>query len=160
MLLPPVGRDYLLAALDNTPATLTALLSYLSPDSPAWDICPAPDRFRLREIVAHLADWEAIWRERFERTVSEEYPRLPRPDPDQRAAEADYTGADPVERLARFRTSRAALTEWLHGLPEDAWTRTEHMEQRGDFPLAGIVTLTLGHDSYHLRQVAEWLAQG
>jgi hypothetical protein len=27
----------------------------------------------------------------------------------------------------------------------------------GDIPMAGLAVLVLGHDSYHLRQVAEWL---
>jgi uncharacterized damage-inducible protein DinB len=160
MTLPTPARAYLLAALDNTPATLAALLCALGPSDPAWDARPHPDRFSLREVVAHLADWDLIWQDRFARTVAEASPTLARPDAAERGAERGYASADPVESLARFRERRAALTATLRALPEAAWERTAHLERIGDLPLGGLVALALGHDAYHLRQAAEWLAAG
>jgi len=159
-MLPTAACAYIAVALDHTPATLAALVSHLPADSPVWDARPEPDRFSLREIVAHLADWDAVWRERFERTRDEDHPLLLRPVPDERAQEQGYAHADPAECLTRFRERRTALTGWLRALPEDAWTRLAHLDRMGDIPLEGLAALALGHDAYHLRQAAEWLAAG
>lgn len=156
-MLPIIAREYILAALDNTPGTL----SYLLPDKPSdgvvWDVQPYPDLFTLREIVAHLSDWDAIFQERFERTLREHHPILSRPDLDRRALEKGYTDADPLERLARFRGSRSTMTAWLRALPAESWGRTAHLERVGDMSLDGLSALMLGHDAYHIRQLAEWL---
>ena len=157
-MLPDPARDYLINNLDNIPATVSALLSGLQGNDPAWDVRPDPERFSLREIIAHLADWDDVWRERFERTTNEDLPLLLRPDAGQRAQEQGYAEAEPRECLAHFRERRAALTGWLRSLPEDAWTCLARLDRMGDIPVAGLAVLALGHDSYHLRQAAEWLA--
>lgn len=158
IMLPLPACHYIAAGLDNTPLTLAALVSRFPGNDPIWETRPSPDRFSLREIVAHLADWEEIWRGRFEPTVNEEHPLLLRPDPDRRAEEQGYSRAEPVECLARFQERRAALTGWLRSLPEETWARTAHLDRLGDVPLVGLAALALSHDSYHLRQVAEWLS--
>jgi uncharacterized damage-inducible protein DinB len=157
-MLPTPAAHYLTNAFDHAPAALSALLDHLREDSSVWDTRPAQDRFSLREIVAHLADWDDIWRERFGRTLDEDAPLLLRPDLDQRATERGYATADGVDCLARLRESRAALTDFLRALPEDAWTRTAALDRMGEIPLHVLVALAVSHDSYHVRQVAEWLA--
>lgn len=157
-MLPTPARAYLLAALDNTPAILTGLLSHLPSEDATWQVRPQPDRFQLREIVAHLADWEAVFSERFERTISEDMPILSRPDLDERAEEKGYAHADPQECLVRFQQNRSAITARLRALPEDTWNRAAHLERIGDLTLEGLIALMQGHDSYHIRQVAEWLS--
>jgi hypothetical protein len=158
ILLPPPGRERLLVSLDNMSTTLSALLSSLPPGSPIWDTRPDPERFRLREIVAHLADWEEVGRGRFERTMAEDRPQIARPDVNQRAEEQGYCRTDPVKNLASFAERRTALVLWLRALPESAWGRVAHLDRIGDVSLEGLATLALGHDSYHIRQIAEWLA--
>jgi hypothetical protein len=158
MTLPILACTYIVNALDNTPVMLIAQLSQLPPSDPMWNVRPDPDRFSLREIVAHLADWEEVWQERLERTVSEERPHLLRPDLDHRARDQGYSTADPQECLHRFGEKRLALTGWLRSMPEDTWSRAGHLDRIGDLPLAGLAALALGHDSYHTRQVAEWCA--
>ncbi len=158
VMLPTAAAQYLTSAFDNAPAALAALLSHLPSASPIWDTRRDPARFSLREIVAHLADWDSVWEERFGRTVAEATPLLLRPDLDQRAAERGYATADPVECLARLRESRAGLTASLRSLPEEAWTRMATLDRMGEVPLHVLVALAVSHDSYHVRQVAEWLA--
>lgn len=157
-MLPEPVRAYVLNSADHMPATLSALLSHLPPDSPVWETRPDADRFSLREIVAHLADWDDVWKERFTRTVSENAPQLNRPDVNQRMKEKGYAQADPQESLAHLIQSRDALTAWLRALPADAWDRLAHLDRMGDLTLETQATLILAHDAYHLRQIAEWLA--
>ncbi|MBC8102464.1 MAG: DinB family protein [Cytophagales bacterium] len=158
MTLPLPACLYLVNSLDNTPAALTALLSPLPTNDPIWDTSPDPDRFPLREIVAHLADWEDVWRERLERTLIEDNPLIPRPDINQRAEKQGYADADPQESLAHFQERRVRLTTWLRSLPTDAWSRPARFDRMGDLTMDGLVALALAHDSYHVRQISEWLA--
>lgn len=157
-MLPVISRHYILTGLNNTSATLSALLARLPTDAPTWNLRPQPDRFSLREIIAHLADWEEVFRDRYERTVNEDHPHILRPELEQRAEERGYAHADPVECLARFQEKRAALTAWLGSLPDDAWVRLSHLDRIGDISVNGLIGVTLAHDAYHIRQITEWLA--
>ena len=159
MTLPTPARLYLVASLDNTPATVAALLSSLPADAAAWETRPDPERFSLREIVAHLADWEDVWRERFERTLNEDKPLILRPDVTERSVERGYADANPQECLARFTEDRTALAAWLRSLPDTAWGRLAKLGNIGEIPLEALTALAIAHDSYHLRQVAEWRAK-
>lgn len=156
-MLPTPARNYLLVALENTPVTASALLAHLPSDNAAWNLQPEPDRFTLREIIAHLADWEDVFRTRFERTLAEMNPLLSRPDLTERAEEKRYADADPRECLSRFQEGRMDSVRWLRSLPEEAWNRTAHLDRIGDLNLEGLIALMLGHDAYHVRQVSEWL---
>ena len=53
-------RHYLLLDLESAPDVLARLLADMS-DPAVYDRTPDPDRFTLREMVAHLADWEAVF---------------------------------------------------------------------------------------------------
>ena len=56
-----VFTDYLLSALEGAPDVIAALLDGVPPDDALWDRRPDPERFSLREIVAHLADWDGVY---------------------------------------------------------------------------------------------------
>src|SRR5437764_548687 len=120
-MLLPVTRRYLTTALAGTPDVLEALLKNQASDDPVWDFRPDPDRFTLREMVAHLADWEPIFMERFQRTRSETEPRLPDYDEGKIAIERDYAHSDPIANLARFRAGRASLVTFLQSLDDADW---------------------------------------
>ena len=57
-MLPERIHLYLLLDLESAPEALARLLADVT-DPAAWDRRPDPDRFTLREMVAHLADWKA-----------------------------------------------------------------------------------------------------
>ncbi len=155
MVLSPIARKYLLHALEGTPDVLEALLQ----NADNWDFTPDAERFTLREIVAHLADWEPVCLERFTRMRDEDEPQLPNWDENAMAIEHDYAHAEPQEQLRLFRERRAATLELLRALPEDAWGRIGHREIFGTITIEGQVALMLGHDGYHTQQVAQWLRQ-
>src|SRR5260221_4140057 len=153
----PVTRKYITTALSGTPDVLEALLKGRTSDDSLWDFRPDPERFTLREMIAHLADWETIFLERFQRTRSETEPFLPDCDEGKLAVERDYSHTDPLANLARFRTGRAALTEFLRSLEEADWERSGFREPYGLMTLAIQAAQTLAHDGYHTQQVAQWL---
>jgi hypothetical protein len=157
-MLPLAARNYVVTALGGTPGVIHGLLGGLASDDAVWDLHPYPERFSLREMVAHLADWEAFWYERAARTVGEDHPFLENRDESQIAIDRDYAHTDPLESLARLHAGRAKLIGLLTSLPDAAWARTAHREGLGDMTLEEQAIMNLAHDGYHTRQAAEWLA--
>ena len=158
MTFPTPARNYLLKALAATPDILERLLIGRGSDDPIWDRSPDPIRFTLREMVAHLADWEPIWTERFVRTRDESRPFLPSIDEGQLAAARDYSHQDPIPNLARFRAGRQELVKVLDGLSNTDWDRVCEREFVGPLTLQMMATFVLSHDGYHLQQVVQWLS--
>ncbi len=149
---------YVLAGLEGTPDVLERLLHDQPAEGAGWDFHPDPERFTLREIVAHLADWDSIFRGRLERMRDEADPSLPDMDEGQIAIERDYAHSNPLDSLARFRRERALTVERLRGLPTDAWERPGRRENLGSMTIESLAVMILGHDGYHTRQVAQWVA--
>ncbi len=157
---PAYVKKYFLSALNATPEILEAFLSPLPAEDARWDARPDPERFTLREIVAHLADWNPIFLARIERTLKEDLPILPDMDESQMAIDRDYAHADPHACLARFRTDRANMVVFLSGLMDADWTRVGVREPHGPISLERQAVMVLSHDSYHLEQIVQWLNQG
>ncbi|HEV2474526.1 MAG TPA: DinB family protein [Chthonomonadales bacterium] len=154
---PAVVRSYLTTGLKGTPDVLDRLLAALSRDDPRWDFHPDPERFSLREVVAHLADWEPIHIMRIERIRDENEPDLPSIDENQLAAENDYAYQNAQESLARFRSGRSQLMHVVETLPEAAWGKFGIRQYVGRVSIDAMLALILGHDGYHTQQVAQWL---
>lgn len=158
-MLPPFAHRYVQHGIAATPVVLDALLGHLGGDAPLWDARPDPGRFTLREVVAHLADWEPIWLDRLTRTLQEDEPALPGYDEGQVAIDHDYAHSDPVANLGRFREGRARIVEFVAALKDEEWARAAQREGLGRATIDAQIVLMLGHDGYHLRQVAEWLRE-
>jgi len=75
-MLPSRIRSYLLSDLECAPDVLSRLLSGIT-DPALYDHRPDPSRFTLREMVAHLADWEVVFFTRLAQTRDESDPILP-----------------------------------------------------------------------------------
>jgi len=63
-MLLPIMRERLFTALADTVDVLDGLLGTTQPRDPLWDFRLDPNRFTLREVSAHLVDYEAVWAER------------------------------------------------------------------------------------------------
>jgi len=150
-------RSYLLHGLEDSPVVLQHLMAQAPSD--AWDRRPDPDRFTLREIVAHLADWDEVWLERLDIMLTQDdtNAHIPDRDPGQLARDNDYSRAVPAESLQRFQTRRTELVSRLQNLQTDDWQRAGQHEARGPFTVEDLAVTALGHDNYHLAQVTEWV---
>jgi uncharacterized damage-inducible protein DinB len=158
MPLPNAARDYLLKGIESTPTILRALTIARADDDPAWDRRSDPDRFTLREALAHLADWEPIWLERFQRIRVGDHPFLPSVDEGALAIENRYSEIAPSQSLAKQREGRRSLTAYLRSIRDDEWDLTCDREFVGVLTLQQLAMYILAHDAYHLEQVAEGLA--
>jgi uncharacterized damage-inducible protein DinB len=157
-MLPDVTRRYLLHGLSATPIAVDRMLRQATPAD--WDHRPDPERFTLREVIAHLSDWEPVWQERIQAIRTQDRPTLEGYDESQWAIDHDYAHAMPEEQQARFRESRAQLLRLLENVSPEEWERTGIHTQWGAMSLESVVVLILGHDGYHLRQITEWLNLG
>lgn len=138
---------------------LSALVAGTSAESPVWDARPDPDRFTLRETLAHLADWEPVAHARIVRTATETAPFLPNWDENQAAITGGYAQISPQESLQWFTERRNATVAYLATLADTDWNRVARREGVGELSIERQAFLMLTHDGYHLRQAVEWLAQ-
>src|SRR3569833_1407281 len=120
---PDYAKRYLLIGLSATPDVLEALVERIDPADKVWGYTPDPDRFTLREIVAHLADWDGIFLERIIRTRDEDEPQIEDMDEGQVAIDNDYVNSDPFESMRRFRASREILVQTLRDLDPTHWNK-------------------------------------
>jgi uncharacterized damage-inducible protein DinB len=147
-------RKYALSAIAGTPEVLEAVLHGVT-DGEA-DSRPDPERFTIREVLCHLADWEPIWLERLSAIAEQEKPFLPGYDEGQFAIERDYAHSNTTEQADRFRTGRLALVEYVTNAPAEAWERTGTHGEIGTITFGELVFLLVAHDGYHLKQVVQY----
>src|SRR5262252_2031524 len=101
--------------LEATPAILRGLMSELTDEDARWK--PAPDRFSVAEVLAHLSHSEGhCYRLRLDRFMNEDRPEL---EPDDAQFHLNlYRNADPEESFAHFEEQRDNNIEFLRTLPE------------------------------------------
>jgi uncharacterized damage-inducible protein DinB len=156
-MLSPFSRSYVLRGVTGTPAVLRYLLQGLDSNAEIWDFRPDPERFTLREVLAHLADYDEVTIGRFQRFIDEDSPELPNWDENEAVVAGNYAATDPLAKLAQFTASRQKLGEFLAGLSDAEWVRTASRPKVGQYTLEEGVVLLLAHDTYHVQQAAEWL---
>lgn len=146
----PYIQRYILSGLSVTPQVYQKLLEGITDDEA--DRRPDPDRFTIREALAHMADWDEIFLKRGERIRDEDIPLLPGYDEGQLAIERNYAAMPIAESLARFVTSRAALVAFFQSLTPEQWKRQGNRDEIGMIDLNDLSVMILGHDGYHAEQ--------
>jgi hypothetical protein len=119
------------------------------------DTAPAPGKWTIRQIAAHLADAELVACSRFRWIAAEPGSPLKSFDQDQWALSLGYAQQSPTNALELFRALRRATAAMLRGLPEGAWQQTGHHEERGPVSLEQMVTLYAGHAEHHAKQIEQ-----
>ncbi len=151
----PFVHQYYANGLQNNARVFQFLLRDLPENDPRWDSRPDLERFSLREVVAHLLDYDTVSRERFEHLIREENPQVPDWDPTDAAAH--YATRNPLHQIESLILSRRELSDWLMGLSEKEWARRGARSKVGEFSVEDGAAFVLAHDAYHLAQVVEWL---
>ena len=138
--------------LEATPGILRGLMCELSKEGTQWK--PAPDRFSVAEVLAHLSHGEGhIYRLRVDRFLAEERPEF---EPDDAQMYLDlYRNRDANDEFARFEEQRMANIEYLRSLPAGAGERRALHRLSGEITLAQMLHEWVLHDLGHVRQIAE-----
>jgi hypothetical protein len=138
--------------LEATPEILRGIMAEVSDEDARWK--PAPDRFSIAEVLAHLSHSEGhCYRARVERFLSEDLPLF---EPDDAQMYLDlYRDADPEEQFGDFEDQRESNLELLRGLAPGSGARRARHRAAGEITLSQMLHEWALHDLGHVRQVAE-----
>ena len=114
---------------------------------------PAPDKWSVAEIMAHLADAEIAISWRLRQILAKNAIPLQAYDQDAWANIFQYAKRDPRQSLANFRALREANLALLKSVPRKLWDNYGVHEERGNESVTHIVRMVSGHDINHLRQI-------
>jgi uncharacterized damage-inducible protein DinB len=142
-----LGANDPVEVVASTPEKLNALLSKLTDEQ--IERRPAPGKWNLREVVAHLADCEIAFGFRLRQGVA----GVDIQPFDQDDWARNYGAYSTAAALATFTTLRAWNVALIHSLSEHQRARTVTHPERGPMTVWTIVETMGGHDLHHLRSI-------
>ena len=144
------GSDFL-ELQSSAPAKLAALLEGLSDEQLRRR--PAPDKWSIQEIAAHLADDELVGAYRIRMILSSPGTPIQAFDQDIWARTGRYDRIDVRSSLEVFRVLREANLTLLRSLEPAEWEMAGVHAERGLETVRGIAMYFAGHDINHLNQI-------
>ncbi|MCW5966725.1 MAG: DinB family protein [Bryobacterales bacterium] len=141
----------LLERFRRGPELLAALLTGAA--GREFDFAPAPGKWSIRQIMAHLVDSEMMGASRFRQAIAEDNPSFPAWDQDAWAERLDYARRKPSECMETFRRVRRETYELLEPMQPDIYARTCVHPRRGPLKLGGLLQLYTEHAEKHAKQI-------
>jgi len=135
-----------------TPKKIERVIRSLRPRQLRWR--PAPGKWSIVEILAHLAETELVGGYRIRMILSANGTPIQAFDQDAWARNGDYAARDPRLSLALFRALREANLALLSSLPRKKWKNYGMHAERGKETIARVAAMFAGHDVNHLQQIA------
>lgn len=140
-----------LAIMAATPKKLARLLKGRS--RAALSKRPAPDKWSVAEILAHMADAELSIGFRMRLTLGASGTPIKAFDQDVWAQFSQYQKHDPMLSLEAYRVLRERNVRLLRMIPKEMWDNFGMHEERGRETVARISEMAAGHDLNHVRQI-------
>jgi hypothetical protein len=119
---------------------------------------PAPGKWSVAEILAHLADTEIVRGWRMRQILGAPGTPIQAFDQDAWAAAGHYENRDPRKSLETFRVLREANLALLKSLSKEQWKTYGMHAERGQETIEHISRMMAGHDINHTRQVERIVA--
>ena len=120
---------------------------------------PAPDKWSVSEILAHLADAEIVAGFRMRLVLGSPGAPITAFNQDSWATSGHYDKRDPRKSLEQFRAFRHANLALLKSLTADQWKHYGVHSERGEESIERIAAMFAGHDINHLQQIERILGQ-
>ena len=114
---------------------------------------PAPGKWSIGEILAHLAETELVGGYRIRMILSKNGMPIQAFDQNVWARNSNYARQDPRRSLEVFRTLRTSNLALLKSLPRKKWNCYGIHAERGKESIARVAQMFAGHDINHLRQI-------
>jgi len=120
---------------------------------------PAPDKWSVNEILAHLADTELVGGFRIRLILGAPGTPIVAFDQDAWVTSGHYDKRDPRKSLAQFTALREANLELLKSLTRQQWKLYGMHAERGSETIERIVQMFAGHDLNHIQQIERILGR-
>lgn len=121
---------------------------------------PAPDKWSVTEILAHLADSDLVLGYRIRHVLGASGTAIHGFDQNAWAKVLDYGKQNPALSLETLRINRKRLVHLLKSLPSGHWDFHGIHSERGKETVTRMVEMLAGHDVNHLKQIKERLGRG
>ena len=118
---------------------------------------PAPDKWSVVEILAHLAEDELSSSWRYRQILEHDEPTLSGFDQEKWAALGDYPTWNSGEALEMFRLLREANLRMLRRLTPAQWERSGVHVERGRITVRELARHMAAHDINHIKQIEKLL---
>lgn len=115
------------------------------------NMCPAPNKWSVHQIIGHLADNEVCNSVRVRCILTEDCPNLVGYDSDD--WERWFRLDDVWTCFTRFKRERMNLLAILDTLHEEEWNRVGYLDYRGNEQLRVLLGVLAGHDENHIDQM-------
>jgi hypothetical protein len=119
---------------------------------------PAPEKWSVSEILAHLADAEIAGSFRMRLILGAPGTPVAAFDQDAWVISGHYEKRDPRKSLEQFRALRETNLALLKSLTPEQWKHHGIHAERGQETIEHIVRMFAGHDINHLQQIERILA--
>lgn len=137
---------------EKSPKQIAAAVSGL-PDK-ALRYKPAPDKWCILEILAHLADMEILYAYRLRQMLADNNPVIAPIDQDAWANNLGYMESSPAELIALYGLNRHATLQLLRRIkPGDLEKSAHHPERNRPVTVAEYVGMMSKHGPNHLAQI-------
>ncbi|HEY1262292.1 MAG TPA: DinB family protein [Terriglobales bacterium] len=146
------GKDPL-KIQESTPKKLAAAIK--GKNRKQLDRRPAPGKWSITEILAHLADTELVAGWRLRLILGQNGAPVHAFDQDVWAGAFHYQKTDPKKSLELFRVLREANLAVLKSLSREQWENYGMHQERGKETIGHIVRMFAGHDVNHVAQVEQ-----
>ncbi|MBK9713713.1 MAG: DinB family protein [Kouleothrix sp.] len=148
-----LGPYAIMQFLEHTEDALRKMCQSLDEDLLARRL--SSDVPSLKELIGHLVDIDAVFRERAWLILETDRPELPPAHPPRLDAAVAYRSQPVAAILEAFRASRRQSLNLLRGLTSAAWHRMGHHELYGDINLLHQGNWVVNHERTHLVEMAQ-----
>jgi hypothetical protein len=138
------------------PARLAKLLKGVSPAKARRR--PAPNKWSIAEIVAHIADTELVGGYRIRAILGAPGTQIIGFDQDAWVTALHYDKRDLEKSFEQYRALREANLALLKSLTPEQWKLHGIHNERGPETVETIVKMFAGHDINHFQQIERILA--
>jgi hypothetical protein len=135
----------------EAPKTLAALIEGIPVDR--LRTRPAPERWSIVEIIAHMAEDELTSSWRYRQMIEHNGAPLLGFDQDLWARLGRYAEWDPQDAVAMFRLLREANLRMLEKLTPEHWDRSGEHPERGSITVRELARHMAAHDINHIKQI-------
>jgi hypothetical protein len=114
---------------------------------------PAPDKWSVAEILAHLADVEIVIGWRMRSILGAPGTSVQAYDQNAWVVTGHYEKRDPRKSIELQRVVREANLALLKSLSSEQWKHFGQHAERGQESIEHIVRMVAGHDINHIQQI-------